>query len=83
MTDREALDELEKPVDRTAFPIAIDREHARDRATARHHGKALAFGDIAQKLREMLIGFAGADRSIHDRNLVNNTRLCNMGQSGQ
>src|SRR3546814_1612965 len=79
MANRKPGDEGEQPIDRTAFPIAVDGKNARDGTAARHHGKALAFGDVAEKLREMLIGLAGTNRSIHFSNLVDNTKNCNSG----
>jgi hypothetical protein len=79
MTDGETAYELHEPVDRMAFLIAVDGKDARNGAAARHHGKALAFGNVAEKLREMLVGLTGADRSIHAFNLVDNTRLCKAG----
>jgi hypothetical protein len=78
MTDGELRNELEQPVDRTALLIAVNRKHARHGAAARHHGKALAFGHVAEELREMLVGLAGADRSVHAFNLVDTTKFCKI-----
>src|SRR3546814_11675612 len=79
MTDREARNEGQQLLNRPLLLMAVDGHYASDGPPARHDGKALSLRNLAQEFRKVLVGLAGADCSVHDRNLVDNTNYRNQG----
>jgi len=65
MAHRQAVDESQQPIDRTALLLTIDGKDARNGTPARHHGKALAFSYVTKHFRETLVRVTCTDRSVH------------------